>query len=61
MYELEGYSDRGIYLCFVYLLRYKVIILKHHLVTKSELLVRRNQTSSSVKLSVLSSVLVSVY
>ena len=59
MYESE-HSGCGIYLCFVHLSRYEVIILERHLVTRSEQSVGRNQTSSLVKLSASSSVLVRV-
>ena len=38
-----------------------LIILKRHLVTRSKLSVRRNQTFFLIKLSALSSVLVRVY
>ena len=61
IYKLESYSGFGINLCFVHLLKYEVIIIKYHLVTKSELLVTHNQTSSLVKLGALLLVLVKVY
>ena len=61
MYESKGYCGCGIYLCLVHLSKYEVIILERHLVTRSELLVGRNQTSSLVKSSASSSVLVRVY
>ena len=61
MYELEKHFGYNIYLCFVYLLKYEIIILKGHLVTKSKLLVQRNQTSFLMKLSTSSLVLVRVY
>lgn len=48
MYKLKHF-DCSIYLCFIYVLRYKVTILEHHLITKSGLLVGRNQTSLFVK------------
>lgn len=44
-----------------HLLRYKVIIFKRSLVIRSELSVRRSQTSSLVKLSALSLILVKIY
>ena len=46
---------------FIHLSRYEVIIFEYHLVTRSEVLVGHNQTSSFVKLSALSSVLVRMY
>lgn len=60
MYKLEhfGYC---IYLYFVHLLKYEVIILERHLMRRSELFIGCNQTSSLIKLSTLSSVLVKVY
>ena len=61
MYKLEKYSGHGIYLCFVYLLRYKVIILEYYLVTRNELLVGYNQTSSFIKSSAPSLILVKAY
>ena len=61
IYKLEGHFGCDIYLCFVYLSRYKIIILEGHLVIKSELLVTPNETSSFVKLPALSLVLIRVY
>ena len=61
MYKSKKYSDCGIYLCFVYLLGYKIIIVEYYLVIKSELLVEYNKTFSFLKLSALLSVLVRVY
>ena len=61
IYKSERYFSCGIYLYFVYLLGYEVIILKYYLVTRSELLVGRNQISYLVKLSALSSVLIRIY
>lgn len=60
-YKWERYSNYGIYLCFVHLSRYKVIILKCHLITKNEFLVEHNQISFLVKLLALLLVLVRVY
>ena len=61
IYESEGYSGYGIYLCFVYLSRYEVIILEYYPMTRSKLLIRQNQTSPFVKLSDFSLILVKVY
>ena len=43
------------------LLRYEIIILEYHLVTKNKLSVGYNMSSFSVKLSALSLILVRVY
>lgn len=59
--SLKKPSGYDIYLCFVYLSRYEVIILKHHLVTKSELLIGCNQMISSfMQLSTLLLILIRV-
>lgn len=61
IYKSEGCSHYGIYLYFIYLLRYEVIIFKYHLVLRSELLVKRNQTSFFVNTSASSLILLRIY
>ena len=56
IYKSKGYSGNGVYLRFV-----EIIILKHYLVTRIELLVKCNLTSFIIKLLALLLILVGVY